>query len=95
MANLVVVIEDDDKSEDNSESRPLWCPSLKLFKADKDILEHPHRSLTDNLIDAGQHLLRSQFGHLVSGLQDVCKTRTLSIDIETAEFVQVLNVADR
>ena len=25
----------------NSESRPLWCPSLKLFKVDKDILEHP------------------------------------------------------
>ncbi len=65
-----------------------------IFKADKDILEHPRRWLTDNLIDAGQNLLCSQFGHLVSGLQDVCKTCTLSIDIETAEFVQVLNVAD-
>ena len=32
-------------------------------------------------------------GHLVSGLQDTCKACTLSMDIKTGEFLQVLNVA--
>ena len=94
MPNPVVVIEDDDKSEVRSESKTVWCPSLKLFKADKDILEHPHPWLSDDLINAGQQLLRSQFGHVVSGLQETCKACKLSMDIETVEFVQVLKVAD-
>ena len=39
-------------------------------------------------------MLRKQYGDIVSGLQDVVNSRTLSMDIESGEFVQILNKSD-
>ena len=71
-----------------------WIKDLGLTEADKQILRHPERWLNDYLINAGQTMLRKQYGDTVSGLQDVVKSRTLSMDIESGEFVQFLNKSD-
>ena len=72
----------------------LWKKDLGLTVEDKQILRDPSAWLTDNLIDAGQILLRKQYGDRVSGLQDVVKARTLSMDVEPDEFIQILNKSD-
>ena len=72
----------------------LWKKDLGLTVEDEQILRDPSARLTDNLIDAGQILLRKQYGDKVSGLQDVVKARTLSMDVEPDEFIQILNKSD-
>ena len=39
-------------------------------------------------------MLRKQYGDKVSALQNTVKSRTLSMDIEPNEFVQILNKSD-
>ena len=68
-----------------------WKKDLGLVDADRHILSHPDRWLNDNLINTGQTMLRKQYGDTVSGLQDVINSRTLSMDIEPGEFIQILN----
>ena len=46
--------------------------------------------LNDELINAGQRLIKRQFPH-VNGLQDVAIGNTLCFDIQTEEFIQVLH----
>ena len=46
--------------------------------------------LNDELIDAGQELLKQQF-EVVPGLQSVVLGRTLAFCVEPTEFVQVLH----
>ena len=68
---------------------PVWIPELKLTADHQQILATPHRWLDDTIIDAGQQLLRKQFGTI--GLQPVVLLRCLAVDIQRGEFTQVLN----
>ena len=71
-----------------------WKEEYSLTDDDRQILSNAERWLNDKLIDAGQKMLLKQYGDRVSGLQDVIKSRTLSMDIEPSEFVQILNKSD-
>ena len=71
-----------------------WKKEYSLTDGDRQILSDAERWLNDKLIDAGQKMLLKQYGDRVSGLQDVIKSRTLSMDIEPSEFVQILNKSD-
>ena len=79
-----------------SQQPPLhfWKEEYRLTDDDRQILSDAERWLNDKLIDAGQKMLLKQYGDRVSGLQDVIKSRTLSMDIEPSEFVQILNKSD-
>ena len=68
----------------------MWLPDLGLTDDDRQILLHPLGWLTDNIINAAQNLLKQAAPH-VSGLQDVTRGMVHSFDVETGEFVQVLN----
>ena len=46
------------------------------------------------MIDAGQKLLKQAFGDKIEGLQDLCLTRTLALNVCSGEFVQILNKGD-
>ena len=46
------------------------------------------------MIDAGQKLLKQAFGDEIEGLQDLCLTRSLALNVCSGEFVQVLNKGD-
>ena len=50
----------------------------------------PPPLLTDDLINAAQGLLKSQFPH-INGLQEVGLGQTLSFAIQTEEFIQILH----
>ena len=50
--------------------------------------------VNDSLIDAGQKLLKQAFGDKIEGLQDLCLTQTLVLNVCSGEFVQVLNKGD-
>ena len=79
-----------------SQQPPLhfWKEEYRLTDDDRQILSDAERWLNDKLVDAGQKMLLKQYGDRVSGLQDVIKSRTLSMDIEPSEFVQILNKSD-
>lgn len=66
---------------------------MKLTDDERKIL-NSQAWLNDKLINAGHQMLKSQYGDLVSGLQDVTRSRTLTMDVETGEFVQILNKSD-
>ena len=68
----------------------MWLPDLGLTDDDRQILLHPMGWLTDSIVNAAQNLLKQVAGH-VSGLQDVTRGMVHSFDVETGEFVQVLN----
>ena len=67
-----------------------WIQELGLSKHEEEILMNG-MWLNDTLIDAGQKLLKIQFGQKIQGLQDLCLTQTLSLDVCTGELVQILN----
>ena len=67
-----------------------WLEELRLNKDDEENLISG-KWLNDTLIDAGQRLLQKQFGEKFKRLQDLCLTRTLSLDICQGEFVKILN----
>ena len=71
---------------------PTWIPELKLTAHHQEILATPHRWLDDTTIDAGQQLLRKQFGEI--GLQSVVLLHCLAVDVQHREFIQVLNKGD-
>ena len=48
--------------------------------------------LTDNVINVALKLLKQSYSH-VGGLQITTRGEVLSFDIETAEFVQILNIS--
>ncbi len=49
----------------------VWLPELKLSQSDKEVLLCPTGWLTDNIMNAAQHLLQNKFPNL-EGLQDWC-----------------------
>lgn len=91
-------------SKDTTESQPYdvdahishlpepeaWIQELGLSKHEEEILMNG-MWLNDTLIDAGQKLLKIQFGQKIQGLQDLCLTQTLALDVCTGELVQILN----
>ena len=64
-----------------------------MSKDDEEVLNQG-KWLNDSLIDAGQKLLKQAFGDKIEGLQDLCLTRTLALNVCSGEFVQVLNKGD-
>ena len=67
-----------------------WIQELGLGQEEEEILIGG-KWLNDTLIDAGQKLLKCQFGERVQGLQTLCLTRTLTMDVCRGEFIQILN----
>ncbi len=67
-----------------------WIPELRLTVYDREVLLNPLGWLTDNLINAAQQLLKRAFP-AVPGLQDVIKGIVFSYEVESGEFVQVVN----
>ena len=61
----------------------------KLTEEDRAVLTHD-KWVTDTIIDESQKLLRKQFPH-ISGFQSVVLGETMSYDIETEEFIQILH----
>ena len=58
--------------------------------ADKETLVNG-KWLTDNLINAGQRMLKLQFGDTIQGLQSVNLAQILAMDVQSGEFAQILN----
>ncbi len=67
-----------------------WIPELCLTVYDREVLLNPLGWLTDNLINAAQELIKRAFP-AVPGLQDVIKGVVFSYDVESGEFIQVVN----
>ena len=74
-----------------AEAQEYWLPTLQLLLVDYKSLVGGDW-LTDNVINAAQKLLKQSYPH-VGGLQITTKGEVLSFDIETAEFVQILNIS--
>ena len=58
--------------------------------ADKEILVNV-KWLTDNLINAGQRMLKLQFRDTIQGLQSVNLAQILAMDAQSGKFAQILN----
>ena len=67
-----------------------WIKDLGLTLADREILVNG-KWFTDNLINAGQKMLKLQFGDVIQGLQSVNLAQILAMDVQSGEFVQILN----
>ena len=67
-----------------------WIEDLGLTLADREIVVNG-KWLTDNLINAGQKMLKLQFGHVIQRLQSVNLAQILAMDVQSGEFVQILN----
>ena len=81
-----------DQLESESEAtKKDWLPSQKLSMDDYHSLKNGDW-LTDNLINVAQTILKKSHPH-VGGLQTTTKGEVLSFDIESGEFVQILNIA--
>ena len=76
----------DDKPETQEYS---WLQTLQLSMNDYRLLVGGDW-LTDNLINAAQKLLKKSYPK-VGGLQVTTRGEVLSFDVETGEFVQILN----
>ena len=59
-----------------TEDPPTWIPELKLSTHHREILATP-RMVGDTTIDAGQQLLRKQFGYSSRDLSSFRKNRYL------------------
>lgn len=70
----------------------IWLTDLQLKQSDRDILLSVTGWLTDTIIDAAQILLAQQFPN-ISGLQSVALGLTMAFNIQTGEFVQILNTS--
>lgn len=68
-----------------------WIEELGLYVSDKKCLESAGSWITDNIINAGQKLLKDKFPELQS-LQSVVLAETMSFQICRKEFIQILNV---
>ena len=68
----------------------MWLPDFGLTDDDRQILLNPVGWLTDSIVNAAQNLLK-QAAPQVSSLQDVTHGMAHSFNVETGEFVQVLN----
>ena len=73
-------------------SPKMWLADLNLHQSDKEVLLSPTAWLTDSIINAAQRLLGKQFPHL-PGLQDVSLGLTMSFNIQTGEFLQILHTS--
>ncbi len=69
-----------------------WIPNLHLTMSDKNTILHPVGWLTDTIfiIDAAQKLLKQQFPH-IQGLQQVALGLTMSFEMQSGEFLQILH----
>ena len=61
-----------------------------MKQGDRAILLNSNSWLNDNLINAGQELLSSQFPH-IAGFQSVTLGHTLAFEIQKGEFIQVIH----
>lgn len=90
--NEVKGVIDVEKIPDTStEKSGKWILGLNMDE--RGILCHSSSWVNDNLINAGQQLLSSQFPH-VGGFENVTLKHTLAFTVQTGEFVQVLNIND-
>lgn len=69
-----------------------WVPSLRLRKEDQ-LITSKGKWLTDTIIDSYQALLHLGYPH-ICGLQEVALANTLSFDIQSGNFIQVLNISE-
>ena len=69
---------------------PIWISNehMKLRQRHRESLLSG-QWLSDDIIDAAQSLLKLKSN--VDGLQSVCATRTLSLDVQQSDFVQILH----
>ncbi len=74
----------------NLEQSKMWFTGLHLTQSDRDILLSPTGWLTDTTVNSAQKLIAPQFPHL-SGLQNVSKGLTMSYDIMSGDFLQIIN----
>ena len=90
---IAITIECVDLTDCNrkAEAQEYWLPTLQLLMVDYKSLVGGDW-LTDNVINAAQKLLKQSYPH-VGGLQITTRGEVLSFDIETAEFVQILNIS--
>ena len=75
-------------ARNDNASKP-WMKELNLFERDKNILLSKNEWLSDNIINAAQHLLKG-INHLISGFQSTACGLVLNFSCETSEFVQIL-----
>ena len=66
-----------------------WIEDLLLMKSDRLILESSNDWLNSSIVDASQRVLAQQFKK--DGLQEVGNGLTMSFEIETGEFIQILH----
>ncbi len=71
-------------------SHDQWVPELGLTTQDRNILLHPTAWLSDCIIDAAQKLIKTLCPALF-GLQTVVNCQTMGFDVQTHEFIQILN----
>ena len=69
---------------------PIWISNeyMKLRERHREVLLS-ERWLCDDIVNATQSLLKQQSN--INGLQPVCATRTLSVDVQRSDFVQILH----
>ena len=69
-------------------SKP-WVKEMNLFQRDKNILLSKNEWLSDDVINAAQHLLK-EINPVLSGFQNTACGLVLDFSCETREFVQIL-----
>lgn len=69
-----------------------WIPELKLSFTDRNALVN-RLWLMDKVINAAQILLKETYPH-IGGLQTTARSEVLAFDVETGEFVQIMNVSN-
>lgn len=81
-----------DLTKDTKKYKPIeyWIEDLGLYKEEKAFLLEG-RWVSDNLITAVQQLLKAKYP-LMGGLQPTILAETFNFQVQTGEFVQVLNV---
>ena len=69
---------------------PIWISNehMKLRERHREVLRS-ERWLCDDIVNAAQSLLKQKSN--INGLQPVCATRTLSLDVQQSDFIQVLH----
>ena len=73
-------------ARNDNASKP-WVKELNLFERDKNILLSKNEWLSDDILNAAQHLLKG-INPLISGFQSTACGVVLNFSCETSEFVQ-------
>ena len=73
----------------NEAGKKFWIQKLNLQEKDQHILSSSTQWLTDDIIDASQHVLASQFPEN-AGFQEVSKGLCYNFTVEPSKFVQTV-----